>query len=212
MSTMRSAFEKAGVFKEEINAFDEKDRIAKEEKERLEQEDRERRLQESMNRIKHENEMVEFSEKISNLQYMSGDKGRNFLFHLICSHVPFAKTRHVGRIEDKNKKAKCCICNSEILSFEEAMELLGSSDFMLEHLRLKLSEDFQKMTEEERASLLEKRMNKVVGNKKMGLTSDETSTIICAPCLHKFREWITRQILNNNGLVLKAIRKTAEVQ
>jgi hypothetical protein len=212
MSTMRSAFEKAGMFKNEMNAVDEKDRIAKEEKERLEQEDREKRLQESKNRIKYENEMVEFSEKISNLQYMSGDKGRNFLFHLICSHIPFTKTRPVNRIKDKNKKAKCCICNSEILSLEEIVELFGTGDFMLEYLRLQLSEDFQNMAEEERASLLEKHRNKVVGGKKIGLTSDETSTIICAPCLHKFREWITRQILNNNGLVRKAIRKTTGVQ
>ena len=184
---LKDAFKKSGIGLDIISKIEDEEHKVKlqqleEEKQRQKQE-----IEDCKERNRKRKEYDEFVKLVK-------VKSDNFMFHIICSHIPFAKAEKVFNFS-KGKEKHCCFCKTEIMSFEELMN--EGPEILMESLPL-LDDELKRL------NYLKDKLR----GRKMGVTSEETKTVICMPCYGHFLDYISNGILNENRIVKSASRKT----
>jgi hypothetical protein len=215
MQTTANLFQKAFAEKGLYQDVAQKLEQEKEAEAQKKKEEELKKMNESLNRSKQERiekELyAEFKEHINNILYTKDadgkvtyrEKGSGKLFHIICSHIPFSKGQKIWSLEGKQKE--CCFCGRGVIPFTELMEKAG--DLLINRARIEV-EAYQNNEVPEK--IQEKILNLYkdsFGDRKLGYSSDETTTVICSPCYEQFLDWITRETLSGNSLVSSAIKK-----
>lgn len=199
MSTLRDALKKSGKFSEQIRSVEEKEKQEQRDAEANEKEEFAKRDAQ----IKIENidrdEYTKIAHVLDDLQF----ERPNFLFHLLCAHIPLGKGDRVVTLNDK--ETKCCLCGQEIISLLEVID--KSTGILLDSIKIDIEQLDSKDSNQLYAIKKKQVHEKHLGKKLIGYSSKETRTVICAPCYRYFISWIENNILFGNKFVNSAIRK-----
>jgi hypothetical protein len=211
ISPFRKAFEEKALFKEVVDKVIETEKQEQLEKERLEKRKQENLKLQHLQDHKDREEYSKFKQHIIDMQYITApdrkqtciEKGTAKLFHIICSHIPFSKSERVWSLEGKQKN--CCFCGTEIISLIELMQSGG--DVLLKSVQAEAKAYTEGLTTQAQVEASKEVLIKAYGDRKIGYTSDETTTVICAPCFKQFGQWIQNECLSGNRLVNSAFTK-----
>lgn len=201
--SMADALAKAGLIT--------KDRANQVEKEKLEktpsiqEEPRPQRRREPQPQVNSNN--VEH-EKFNRLWH--GEQSKKFMRHLVWAYTPHTKVDRIWQFGDGQEK-KCCLCHTEILSVQDAINAASESmsDTLLARCRFEIEnkdrcdEDFQK----EHEAFYKEMHQQTFGGRFIGNMSPESSKVICAPCYTAFNDWIMNMMLRGDTVMHSMIRK-----
>jgi hypothetical protein len=128
-----------------------------------------------------------------------GEKSRKFLTHLIKAYFPVGKAE---KVFDKPKgRFKCAISDIHLLSVQEVFEVSRSNDYfenMMEHIKSGFNTDGKQ---------IEHPLVKAFGDKRMGITSNDTDTFIAMPVYQIFYEWLVDKVLKGDKHINWAIKQ-----
>ena len=114
-------------------------------------------------------------------EMLANPKSRNFLNHLIRSYVLFTK---VQKVWDKPKgDFKCVITREALFSTQDILEGIQTEEFkknFMESLKLAFDESTEKTSA----------VAKLVGDKKMGVTGEGTTTYMSYETFQHFYDWV----------------------
>jgi hypothetical protein len=142
----------------------------------------------------------EISKKIDSLY--KNEKARNFFNHLVRGYFPVSKVEKV-----MNKPVgpfKCVITNENLISTSELLQGIQTREFEYnfhEHLKSMFDE----------SSTIEHPMAKLIGNRIIGVTSQDTTTNMAYSTYQVFYEWIITKMLTGDkhiNWVLKDMQRT----
>lgn len=202
---MLEAFAKTGKFDKEIDSFMKKE----EEKEKVvaEKQKIEKQHREENNAISktYNLKMTKFEEILKPLRF-GDEKKRNFLFHVICSHIPFSESFPIEH-DDEERGRECCICKKEVISQQQTIANVVQSNLAIEVIKLKVIAEENNWSEEKFDNESKKLVNELCNVESTGYTSNQTTTVICKKCLESLRVWLEHRLLDNDGFVNAAIKK-----
>jgi hypothetical protein len=128
-----------------------------------------------------------------------GEKSKKFLTHLIKSYFPVSKAEKVW--DRPNGRFKCAITDIQLLSVQDVLQITTSNEYFektMEHIKSGFSLDGKQ---------IEHPAIKAFGDKKMGITSNDTDTFIAMPVYQIFYEWIVDKVLRGDKQVNWAIKQ-----
>lgn len=122
-------------------------------------------------------------------EMLTNPKSRNFLNHLVRSYVPFTR---VTKVWDKPKgDFKCVITKQSLFSTQDILEGIHTEEFKKEFLdTLKIA--FDETTEKTSV------VAKLVGDRKMGVTGEGTTTFMSYEAFQHFYDWVITKSLKGD--------------
>lgn len=122
-------------------------------------------------------------------EMLANPKSRNFLNHLVRSYVPFTK---VEKVWDRPKgDFKCVITRESLFSTQDILEGIQSEEFkknFMESLKLAFDESTDKTSA----------VAKLVGDKKMGVSGEGTTTYMSYETFQHFYDWVITKSLKGD--------------
>lgn len=122
-------------------------------------------------------------------EMLANQKTKNFLNHLIRSYVPFTK---VQKVWDRPKgDFKCVITREDLFSTQDILEGIHTEEFkknFMESLILAFDETTDKTSA----------VAKLVGDKKMGVSGEETTTYMSYETFQHFYDWVITKSLKGD--------------
>jgi hypothetical protein len=122
-------------------------------------------------------------------EMLANPKSKNFLNHLIRSYVPLNK---VQKVLDRPKgDFKCVITRESLFSTQDILEGIQSEDFkknFMDSLKLAFDESTDKTSA----------VAKLVGDKKMGVFGEGTTTYMSYESFQHFYDWVITKYLKGD--------------
>lgn len=116
-------------------------------------------------------------------------KTKNFLNHLVRSYVPFNK---VEKVWNKPKgEFKCVISKDKLFSTQDILEGMATEEFkknFIESLKIAFDENTDKTSA----------VAKLVGDRKMGVTGEGTTTFMSYEVFQNFYDWVVTKSLKGD--------------
>ena len=120
---------------------------------------------------------------------LENPKSKNFLNHLVRSYMPTAQIEKV--LYKPQGDFKCAISGDKLFSSEEILEGIQGEEFKSDFLKsLKTMFDDKADTTSP--------MEKLIGDRKMGLTGKGTTTYLSYPVAQEFYNWIATKALTGD--------------
>jgi hypothetical protein len=120
---------------------------------------------------------------------LSDNKTKNFLNHLVRSYVPFVK---VQKVFDRPKGPfKCVLTKESLFSSQDILEGIQTEEFkknFIESLKIAFDETVDKTSP----------MIKLIGDKKMGVTGENTTTFMSYESFQHFYDWVITKSLKGD--------------
>lgn len=117
------------------------------------------------------------------------NKKRNFLNHLVRSYLPIGK---VEKVFDRPKGPFVCVLtNEKLFSVQDILEGTQTEEFkkdLFDSLKLALDDKTPSITP----------MKKLIGDKKLGVTGDKTTTFMSLESYQEFFDWVITKSLNGD--------------
>ena len=126
----------------------------------------------------------------SSLDKMLGNpKAKNFLNHLVRAYMPIS---NVEKVMDKPEgDFKCAISKDDLISVQEILEGIHTEQFkadLMKSMKTMFDEKADKTTP----------MAKLIGEKKLGVTGNGTTTYMSAPVAQEFFNWVITKSLKGD--------------
>jgi hypothetical protein len=122
-------------------------------------------------------------------EMLANPKSKNFLNHLVRSYVPFTK---VQKVWDRPKgDFKCVITKESLFSTQDILEGIQSEEFkknFMESLKIAFDETTDKTSA----------VAKLVGDKKMGVSGEGTTTYMSYEAFQHFYDWVITKSLKGD--------------
>ena len=141
----------------------------------------------------------EIIKKIDTLYENNG--ARNFFNHLVRAYFPISKVEKI--MSRAIGPFKCVITNEPLISTNELLQGIRTKEFegdFHEHLKSMFDE----------SSTVEHPMTKLIGDKKIGVSTSDTTTKMAYSTFQVFYEWIITKMLTGDkhiNWVLKDIQR-----
>jgi hypothetical protein len=120
---------------------------------------------------------------------LADNKKRNFLNHLVRSYLPISK---VEKVFDRPKGPFVCVLtNEKLFSLQDVLEGTQTEEFkkdLFDSLKLALDDKTPSITP----------MKKLIGDKKLGVTGDKTTTFMSLESYQEFFDWVITKSLNGD--------------
>lgn len=117
---------------------------------------------------------------------LADNKKRNFLNHLVRSYVPINK---VEKVFDKPKGPFVCVLtNTKLISIQDIFEGTQTEEFKKEFL------DSLKLALDNKTPNISP-IKKLVGDKKLGVFGDKTTTFMALDVFFEFYDWVISKSL-----------------
>lgn len=202
-TAFKNAFEQKGLFKNVAEKIELEKKVEEENKKAKEkllaEEHRKQRDKEKL----QERARDEFDEIIKTMMYGTADKpkigGKNFVFHMLCAYIPFPKVQKLSTLKGKQKT--CVICKDGVLAIGDILKI--STEVLFESISIDMEccgDDERRIKEQEAL------MKKHFKGKLIGVSSDDTNTVMCTNCFRKFVDWIQYRLMNDDRFVLAAVK------
>jgi hypothetical protein len=120
---------------------------------------------------------------------LSDPKAKNFLNHLVKAYVPLTNVEKV--FETPKENFKCVLTKQNLCSVQDIMDAMQSDEFkqnFMTHLKSIFSENFK----------TENPLVKLIGDKKLGVTGNQTNTYMSYETLQEFYNWLMTKTLNGD--------------
>ncbi len=125
------------------------------------------------------------------------EKSKPFAIHLLHGFLPFPDNDYIWGWEDKKWKngKKCCICGLETLSRDDLFKNIDKqTEASMEGMIRSVKEENFNVHE-----FLKSKKQEMFGDRLMGVTSEKTSCILCAPCYEIFSNWVPTRMLYDDS-------------
>jgi hypothetical protein len=120
---------------------------------------------------------------------LADNKKRNFLNHLVRSYLPIGK---VEKVFDRPKGPFVCVLtNEKLFSIQDVLEGTQTEEFkkdLFDSLKLALDDKTPSITP----------MKKLIGDKKLAVTGDKTTTFMSLESCQDFFDWVITKSLNGD--------------
>lgn len=156
----------------------------------------------------HKQNFIQLSPKFEKFETLfNTEKSKPFAIHLLYSFLPFPDNDYIWRWEDKVKwknGKKCCICGLETLSKNDIFKNIDNqTEITFEGIRRTIKDENFNASE-----FYKEQKQKMYGDRLLGVTSERTSCIMCAPCYETFANWVnTRMIMDDHHSFCNLITK-----
>lgn len=137
---------------------------------------------------------------------LANPKTRNFLNHLVRAYFPIT---NVEKVWNKPKGPfKCVITGDNLFSTQDILEGIQSEQFkndFIENLKSMFDDKVDKTSP----------MIKLIGDRKMGVTGQNTTTYMSYNAVQEFYNWVLTKALKNDkhiNWLLRSIRKSSMIE